>query len=124
MRNSVYIITFCILDLKIADSVKTRREKILTYQKYLQLHETSTKLSEVRIMRLIRINFFAPCTMRYTSIKYTNSKISDSSVDSVKTRIEKILAYIEVREFSLFRSFDARCAARCDFYIPRISSIL
>ncbi len=74
-------------------------------------------------MRLIRINFFAPCTMRYTSIKYTNSKIADSSVDSVKTRREKILAYIEVREFSLFRSFGARCAARCDFYISAMTDI-
>ncbi len=38
--------------------------------------------------------------------KTYQQKITDSSVDNVKTRREKILAYIEVREFSLFRSFD------------------
>ena len=74
-------------------------------------------------MRLIRINFFATCTNQYISTKYTNSKIADSSVDSVKTRREKILAYIKVREFSLFRSFGARCAARCDFYMSAMTDI-
>ena len=51
------------------------------------------------------------------------TKIADSSVDSVKTRREKILAYTEVREFSLFRSFGARCAARCDFYMSAMTDI-
>ena len=33
---------------------------------------------------------------------------SDISTDSAKIKREKILAYIEVRKFSLFRNFDAR----------------
>ena len=57
------------------------------------------------------------CSANSLRSKPSMTIIADSSVDSVKTRREKILAYIEVREFSLFRSFGARCAARCDFYI-------
>ena len=74
-------------------------------------------------MRLMRINFFSQCTKKYTSVKHINSKIADSGADSVKTRREKILAYTEVREFSLFRSFSTRCAARCDFYISEMTDI-
>ena len=57
-------------------------------------------------MRLIRINFFEPCT-NYTKrkLKTQAKKVADSSADSVKTIREKILAYTEAREFSLFRSF-------------------
>ena len=37
---------------------------------YNKVHERNQHLlTETRIMRLIRINFFAPCTMKYTSTK-------------------------------------------------------
>ena len=39
------------------------------------------KLSETRIMRLIRINFFAPCTKWYTSAN--NSKTSETRIMSL-----------------------------------------
>ena len=42
----------------------------LGYKKYRLLFSSNRhKLSEAWIMRLIRINFFSPCTKRYTRIK-------------------------------------------------------
>ena len=96
-------------------STSPARGKVKKYR--LLFSNNRFSLAKIRIMSLMQNKIFSQCTNQYISTKYTNSKIANSSVDSVKIRREKILAYTEVREFSLFRSFSARCAARCDFYI-------
>ena len=46
-------------------------------------------LAKIRIMSLMQNKIFSQCTNQYISTKYTNSKIANSSVDSVKTTKER-----------------------------------
>ena len=72
-------------------STSPARGKVKKYR--LLFSNNRFSLAKIRIMSLMQNKIFSQCTNQYIRTKYTNSKIANSSVDSVKTRREKILAY-------------------------------